>query len=105
MAATWDPRSKYPDNAASFAKWFVSDVELFRKSRPDLPQGVLGARARNKVVRAWNKAREAAEREDAAKISPEYYQAMKTFHRTRTITLPLKKKATKPRKSRRDQPR
>ncbi len=100
MAPTWDPRTKYPDTA-SFAKWFVNDLELFRKSRLDLPQGVLGVRARNKVIRAWNEAREAAEREDAAKISPEYYQAVKKFQRTRMITLPLKKKAAKRNKSRR----
>ena len=106
MPTKWDPRSKpaAPD-MGSYLEWFASDLELFRRSRPDFPQGALGARARNKVIRAWNEAREAAELEDAARVSSEYHQAVKTFHRTRTITSASKKKKTAnraPKKSRRD---
>jgi hypothetical protein len=92
MGTDWNPRSKYPDDIVDFATWFVNDLELFRKSRSDLPQGALGIRARNKVIRAWTEAREMAEQDDAKKISPEYYQAVRTFHRTGTIKLPLTKK-------------
>ena len=105
MATKWDPRTKPPDDTARYGEWLVADLELFRKSRAEFLQGALGARARNKLIRAWNAAREAAELEDAAKVSPEYYQAVKRFHRTRTITLPLKKtkmKKARPKKSRRD---
>lgn len=97
-APIWDPRAKYPEDAASFQTWFVSDLELFRRSRPDLPQGAIGVRARNKIIRAWCDARDVAELEDAAGVSPEYHQAVKTFQRTRTITLPLKRKTTKRRR-------
>lgn len=99
MPKAWNSRAKPPKGTDEFIRWLAEDMALFQRERPDLPQGqVLKARDRNKVARAWNAAREEAEAEDAGKVSPEWQEAVRKFHRTRTLTLPLKKK--KPRKTR-----
>ncbi len=97
MPKRWSPRTRPPRGTNEFIHWIAEDMALFQRERLDLPQGALSARDRNKVLRAWNEAREAAEVEDAGKVSPEWQEAVRKFHRTRSLTLPLPKK--KPRKT------
>ena len=52
-------------------------------------------RETNKLISAWNKAREAAELEDAGKVSPEWQDTVRRFHRTRTISYTPAKKRTR----------
>jgi hypothetical protein len=98
MTKRWNPRTEPPEETTAYIQWLADDMALFRSEHPELPQGrALKARDLKKVIRAWNDAREVAEAEDAEKVSPEWGEAVRKFHRTRTITFPLTKK--KPRKS------
>jgi hypothetical protein len=95
MAKNWDPRAKAPAaGTGESLEWFAKDVAAFQQTRPDLPQGELGSlsvRAKSRIVRPWNEAREVAELEDAKRVSSEYYDAVKKFQRTRTIMSPPRK--------------
>lgn len=84
---TWNPRAKPPKETGEYIRWLGEDIALFQQERPDLPQGRnLNAKTRRKLLTAWNKAREAAELEDAGKVSPEWLETVRRFHRTRTLT-------------------
>lgn len=65
------------------------DVALFQQEKPHLPQGSLSARDRRKVLQAWNQAREATELKDVGRVSPEWQEVVRRFHRTRITTPPL----------------
>jgi hypothetical protein len=92
----WDPRAKPPEGTDEYIKWLGSDLALFQRERPDLPQGPkVKARETKKLISAWNKAREAAELEDAGKVSPEWQDTVRRFHRTRTISSAPAKKQTR----------
>jgi hypothetical protein len=74
----WDPRAKPPEGTDEYIKWLGSDLALFQRERPDLPQGPkVKARETKKLISAWNKAREAAELEDAGKVSPEWQDTVR----------------------------
>jgi hypothetical protein len=47
------------------------------------------------LVREWQRAREAAELEDAEKVGLDHYAAVKRFQRTRTIFFPAPKRRTR----------
>lgn len=94
MAQKWNPRARPPQETMQFRRWFAEQVAAFQRARPDLPQegiGSLSARKRNQVIRAMHSAREAAELEDAKKQGPAMHEMVERFHRTRTISLPVKK--------------
>ena len=91
--AKWGPRAKAPKgNTEEYIRWLGEDIALFQRERPHLPHG----RPTKKVITAWDKARQAAELEDARKESPEWQATGRRFHRTRTISFgPTKKRARK----------
>ena len=89
MKKRWDPWATPPKDTNGFLQWLQEDLVLFQQEQPDLPQGLpssLSARDRRRVLQAWNKAREAAELEDAGRVSPEWREVVRKFHRTRTTT-------------------
>ena len=93
-----NPRATPPKGTDEYIRWLGGDTALFQQEHPDLPQSrKLNARDMKKVINAWNKAREAAELEDAGKVSPEWQETVRKFHRTRTITAvsASKKKGTR----------
>jgi hypothetical protein len=66
----------------------------FQKEHPELPS--VGNTPNRKLMKAWQRAREAAELEDAKKVSPEYAAIVERFHRTRVIsTTPPRKRRSK----------
>jgi hypothetical protein len=78
-------------------QWLRNDLTAFQREHPAVPQDDvdrLPKRKFNQVHKAWSRAREAAELEDAEKISPEYAAIVDRFHRTRILstTLPRRRK-------------
>jgi hypothetical protein len=89
MTDKWDPRGAKPASRDGYMPWLRNDLSAFQREHPELPQddvGRLPNRKFNQILKAWNRAREAAELEDAEKVSPEYAAIVDRFHRARILS-------------------